>query len=351
MFLAVKEILHEKLRYSLIISMFVLIGYLIFILTGLAQGLAGQNTEVLDTWGARSILLNKDSNTNISQSMITNDQYKNINMNSKDASVAQMGVVVKSKDRSQVSGSFMGIKTDEFIYKDLKITEGKKSIKNKDVVVDSSYKNNGYKIGDKIKFNSSKTEFKIVGFTENAKLNIAPIIYGSTDNWSTLRGMGNTVVASAVISKNDKVKFSSDQLKSYPIGQFINKLPGYSAQVATFTFMIAFLMVISLIVITVFLYILTIQKLPNYAVLRAQGVPASILVKTTIYQSLILVIVGLLVAVILTAITGLLIPASVPIFFDVKMLSLVSLGIVLTSLLGSLIPVRTILKIDPVSIL
>ena len=39
MFLALKEIKHEKLRYGLVISMVVLISYLIFILTSLAQGL------------------------------------------------------------------------------------------------------------------------------------------------------------------------------------------------------------------------------------------------------------------------------------------------------------------------
>ena len=37
----------------------------------------------------------------------------------------------------------------------------------------------------------------------------------------------------------------------------------------TFEFMIGFLLIISLIVIAVFLYIITIQKLSNYAVLRA----------------------------------------------------------------------------------
>ncbi len=40
MYLALKEIKHEKVRYSLIIAMVVLISYLVFILTSLALGLA-----------------------------------------------------------------------------------------------------------------------------------------------------------------------------------------------------------------------------------------------------------------------------------------------------------------------
>ncbi len=43
--------------------------------------------------------------------------------------------------------------------------------------------------------------------------------------------------------------------------------------------MIAFLMIISLIVIAVFLYIITIQKLPNYAVLRVQGIANKVLIQ------------------------------------------------------------------------
>lgn len=50
MFLALKEIKREKLRYGLIISMIVLIAYLIFVLTSLALGLAQENTQVIDSW-------------------------------------------------------------------------------------------------------------------------------------------------------------------------------------------------------------------------------------------------------------------------------------------------------------
>jgi putative ABC transport system permease protein len=115
--------------------------------------------------------------------------------------------------------------------------------------------------------------------------------------------------------------------------------------------MIAFLMIISLIVIAVFLYILTIQKIPNYAVLRAQGIPAKVLINTTIGQSIILVIGGLAIGSIFTILTAVGIPTSVPMNFNLPLLSLVALGLVVTSILGAIIPVRTILKVDPVSVI
>ena len=48
MFLAIKEIRHEKLRYGLIIGMIVLIGYLMFMLMGMMLGLANENTAAID---------------------------------------------------------------------------------------------------------------------------------------------------------------------------------------------------------------------------------------------------------------------------------------------------------------
>ena len=73
MFLALKEFRYEKLRYSLIVVMFLLISYLIFILTGLAFGLANQNTNAINNWLFKQIVLNQDANVNLNQSLLTKE--------------------------------------------------------------------------------------------------------------------------------------------------------------------------------------------------------------------------------------------------------------------------------------
>ncbi|MCT7700329.1 MAG: ABC transporter permease, partial [Lactobacillus iners] len=50
MFLALKEIRYEKVRYGLITCIILLISYLIFILSALAFGLANENTQVIKEW-------------------------------------------------------------------------------------------------------------------------------------------------------------------------------------------------------------------------------------------------------------------------------------------------------------
>lgn len=351
MFLSLKEIKKEKVRYGLIIGMIVLICYLIFILTSLAMGLAQQNTDAIDSWNIKSVVLDKDSNISMSQSLITKDETKNTKLSSKEAYIGQASVVAKKAGKTKESAQFLGLHDNQFIAKNISLSSGHKVNKSNQVVVDDKFQTDGYKLGDKIKFNSSDKKYTIVGFTKNAKLNIAPVIYGDISVWNTLKNIDQQFVGSAIVSKNANFKTTDKQLKTYSKSTFVSKLPGYSAQNSTFTFMIAFLMVISLIVIAVFLYILTIQKIQNYAVLRAQGIPAKTLVGATITQSVTLVISGLVIGAALTSITALAMPAAVPMSFNIPILSGVGMGLVLTGLLGSLIPIKIILNVDPVSVI
>lgn len=351
MFLALKEIKHEKLRYGLIISMIVLISYLIFILTSLAQGLSSQNTAAIETWDAKQVVLSKDSNVSMRQSFITKQQAKDLPQNQNDALIGQANAVIKHHDDKNVTATFIGIKPNQYISKDMKLIEGHKVQNDQQVVLDSSFKDDGYKLGEWIQINSINKKYQIVGFTKNAKINISPIVYGTLSAWNTVSNLNPNFAGNAVITKDNNYKSNDSKLKAYPVNEFINKLPGYTAQNTTFEFMIGFLMVISLIVIAIFLYIITNQKLPNYAVLRAQGIPAKTLVINTLSQSLILVVSGIIIGALLTWLTSLVIPAGVPMTFNLPILSTVGIGLTITSLLGAILPVRAILKIDPIKVI
>jgi len=347
MFLATKEIKREKLRYGLIILMIFLISYLIFILSALATGLASENTQALESWGAQKVVLNKNANVSMSQSLLTKSDLKNDALTKDEALVGQIPVVVKNSKRPQISAQFIGIKKKQFIYHDQELITGRRAKKNYEVTVDQAFKTKGYKLGDKLALNGSTKKYRIVGFVKNAKINIAPIIYGTLQSWKKLRQGMPTLRASAIISRNPDYKYNYQNSKTYPINQFIKKLPGYTAQNMTFELMIGFLYVISLIIIAVFLYILTMQKLHNYAVMRAQGIPSSTLVKATISQAVILVLAGLIIGLIATLITVRVLPAAVPISFTPKIILTGTIGLLVTAIIGSLIPVRSILKVDP----
>ncbi|GAX06622.1 antimicrobial peptide ABC transporter permease protein [Secundilactobacillus pentosiphilus] len=349
MFLALKEIKKEKFRSGLIIAMIVLISYLIFILTSLALGMARENTDAINSWGVAKITLSSNANVDMRQSFLTQKQAGTLSKN--EAYLGETPVVAEAKGHQQQSAFFVGLKSTQFIAKKIKLESGHRVRHSHEVVVDDALKLKGYQLGDSFKLNDDKTKFTIVGFTKRAKLNVTPVIYGQLGTWRALRGIKMGPVTSVVASKTNQYQSHQDGTKTYTRQQIINKLPGYQAQILTFVLMIGFLMVISMIIIAVFLYILTLQKLPNYAVLRAQGIPSKVLVGATISQSFLLVASGLIIGTVLTAVTGLVIPAQVPMAFNIPLLAVVGLVILVMALIGSLIPVKTVLNVDPVSVM
>ena len=72
--------------------------------------------------------------------------------------------------------------------------------------------------------------------------------------------------------RGDVTAYPEDDLDKIEISQFISELPGYNAQVLTFGFMIGFLIVIAAIVIGIFIYVLTMQKVSIFGVMKAQGI-------------------------------------------------------------------------------
>lgn len=350
MFLALKEMRKEKLRYSLIIAMIVLISYLIFILTSLALGLAQQNTDAINSWGMQSIIMNKDADISLSQSLIQKSEATKT-LPKSQAYIAQAPIVAKHAGHEQVSGTFIGLDNSQFVAKNITLTSGHLAKSRYQLVVDDAFKESGYKLGDTFKLNGNAHAYKIVGFTHNAKMSVAPVVYGRLSAWATLKNVPTTMIASAIVSTKTAPKAGNSALHTYDKDAFVQKLPGYSAQNMTFEMMIGFLMVISLIVIAVFLYILTMQKQQNYAVLRAQGIPGAVLVKSTLSQAFLMVISGLVIGVILTVATAMAMPSAVPMAFDVPILGAVALALVVIAMLGAVIPVRSILKVDPVSVI
>ncbi|OTA56208.1 ABC transporter permease [Limosilactobacillus reuteri] len=343
MFLALKEMKYEKLRYGLIVAMIVLISYLMFFLMGMMLGLQNENDAAIKEWGTETVFLNKNSNDNLGQSIITRDQLSGKDQKNV-ALVGQAPIVLKEKGASKESAQFIGLYPDQFISREkIKITNGRQAKGNNEIVVDKSLSKKGYHLGDRVTINSQNEKYKIVGFVNDAKFSVAPVVYGSLPVWRDLRGLNSSAVASGLFSDHQLSKSTYPDLQHYTVNEYINKLPGYSAQNNTFTFMIGFLMVI--------LYILTMQKISHYAVMRAQGIPARHLILATVTQSIFLMINGVIGGILLTLLTSVAIPMSVPVIMNWPLISLMAVGLIVLGMIGSLLPVRMIIKIDPVQAL
>lgn len=99
MFLAWNEIKRNKLKFGLIIGILVLISYLLFLLSGLASGLINMNTEGIKKWKADAIVLNKDANQTVQQSV-----FKSSDVEGKfkeEAPLKQIGVIASNGESEE----------------------------------------------------------------------------------------------------------------------------------------------------------------------------------------------------------------------------------------------------------
>ena len=350
MFLALNEIMHSKLRYALVAGVMFLIAYLVFFLTGLAYGLAQDNRTAVDKWEADSIVLSKDANSNLGMSMITKKIAEEVE-GGKVAYLAQTPGVVTSKDSTEegkINVSFFGIDKNQFIMPNL--VEGKAFDNDDEAVGDISLKEEyGLAVGDTVKLSGSDKTFKLTGFTDHAKFNVSPVLYTTINAYQEIRFEKEDTSENARINAivvRGKISNLPEDLEQIKISKFINELPGYNAQVLTFGFMIGFLIVIAAIVIGIFIYVLTMQKINIFGVMKAQGITGGFIARSVVAQTFILSFVGILLGLLGTVGTSLVLPDAVPFQSNWLFFGVISLMLVV-AVLGALFSVRTIVKIDP----
>ncbi|WP_413222138.1 ABC transporter permease [Staphylococcus aureus] len=344
MFLAWNEIRRNKLKFGLIIGVLAMISYLLFLLSGLANGLINMNKEGIDKWQADAIVLNKDANQTVQQSVFNKKDIEN--KYKRQATLKQTGEIV-SNGHQKGNVLVFGVEKSSFLVPSL--IEGHKATKDNEVLADETLKNKGFKIGDTLTLSQSDEKLHIVGFTESAKYNASPVIFTNDATIAKInpRLTGDKINAVIVRDTNWKDKKLNQELEAVNINDFIENLPGYKPQNLTLNFMISFLFVISATVIGIFLYVMTLQKTSLFGILKAQGFTNGYLANVVISQTLISAFFGTAIGLLLTGVTGAFLPDAVPVKFDVLTLLVFAIVLMIVSVLGSLFSILTIRKIDP----
>lgn len=351
MFLAINELRKEKLRFLLITLVIILVSYLTFFLTGLAYGLATSYTQGMDKWGASGIILQNDANNNIARSLLVQTDYESI-MNDNTALLGVGSATIDQEIADDVS--LFGIATDDFLAPN--ITEGKSIQASNEVIASDELRASGLALEEKITFKGSNTSYKVVGFTNSATFQAAPIVYMQLDTWRTvvseiagMSSMRDTSTVSAVVTKGDEIPaYTTDRMSWQTIRDFAFELPGYNEQVLTFSLMISFLIAIASLVLAIFMYVLTLQKKGIFGVLKAEGIPNGYIARSVMVQTIIVSLIGLTFGLSLTLVSGVLLGSKVPFLVNPVFFGGIFALFVVFAALGSIASVRSVSKIDPV---
>jgi putative ABC transport system permease protein len=151
---------------------------------------------------------------------------------------------------------------------------------------------------------------------------------------------------SGVIVKGE-IEESGDNLITYLVDDYISTLPGYTAQVLTFSVMIIFLIIITAFVLGIFIYVLTIQKTSMFGVMKAQGISNFYIASSVVLQTFLLVALGIILGFVLTLISGAALGDVIPFAINILFYGAITLAFFVFALVGALFSVSAVLKIDP----
>lgn len=375
MFLAINEIRHNRLRYALVVLVILLIAYLVFFLAGLSNGLARENRSAIDTWKADEIVLSDDSNGTLAMSSLDPTEVSAIRATYK-ATLSQRSAVVEkdadasgSDDSSQkIDASLLGIAIDGFLSP--AVSDGRMFASDGEAVVDSTLASRyGVRLGDRLVVaQTGGRTVKVVGFTKDAQLSVAPVVYMSSATLAGLFSAGSEssnaaagshgMAASGDATTSDgavnavvvrgTVRHAPSNVVVSSMSDFIDDLPGYRAQVLTFGLMIGFLIGIAAMVVGVFVYVLTLQKRAVFGVMKAQGISDAFLGRSIVAQTTILSLVGVIAGAAGTWGTSLALPDAVPYRADPVVIALSGALLIASALMAALFSVSAMSRIDPV---
>lgn len=346
MYLATHELKANKGRYGLVILMLFLIAYLIYFLTGLAYGLASNNRLAVDQWDASRISISKYADGNLAASTLSGVNLKQLNSN--QAPVGEMNAVATlNGGDDNIDATIFGIKFQSFIKPQL--TKGHQVKADEQVVVDEQFNAGKVKIGDRLKINGSHQKYQVVGLTQSNLYGTLPVVFTTLKTYNQLKYTNaNAGNISGIVYKHKKDAKKVVNAKIITPKTLIENIPGYSAQNSTFSLMIGALFIIVLFIVAIFMYILTVQKISVYGIMRAQGISSKTLVNSIVVQALILGVIGVGLGLIANQLTVLILPAAMPYANNGMLVGGFSIGLLIMVILGSVFSIRQILKIDPI---
>ncbi len=189
MLLAWKEIKHSKKKYILIELILVLLIFMVLFLSGLTNGLGRAVSATISNMSAKSFVLSSDSEDMLALSNIDKEQYASI-QKQEDNETAGFSIfrstVNKSDDTEKLNIVYFGLEMNKFLSPD--IMKGKQLSKaTHEIVLDSSFEEDGIQIGDVIKDSGTNYEFTVVGFTKDAMYSHVAVGYISSKSYEELK--------------------------------------------------------------------------------------------------------------------------------------------------------------------
>jgi len=287
MYIAWKEMKKSKVKFMILGSIIFLVSFLTFIISGLANGLSEDNASLIKDFPDGHFYMDADANETYNLSRIDLDVQDKMLTKSNDALALsiQMGFLIDSSEK-QRSVAFV-TSTDSKSFG---------NVKDGEILLDSSLEGD-IKIGDTLTNNQFSGKFIVKGFVNQKKYSHAPVAFINIENYKEIYRV-NEMQLIFIPGQAEAEVFSG--LDVFTNQQFLHTIPSYSAEQMSLNMIVWFLVVISGMLFAIFFYMMNVQKIGLYGILKAIGVKTSTLFKMMWIQMLVITVVSLGFSVLLS---------------------------------------------------
>ncbi|WHX42832.1 ABC transporter permease [Mesobacillus sp. AQ2] len=333
--LAWKEMKKNKVRFIILGSIVFLVSLLTFIISGLANGLSQDNASLIKDLPDGYFYMNAEADETFNLSKIDSNVQEKLLNDQKDAMALsiQMGFLNDEQGKQQSVAFVTSTKSN--LFKDIKAGE---------VWLDRSMEDKGIKVGDTLTNNQFSGEFIVKGFVEQTKFSHAPVAFINIENY---KEMYRVEEMQLVFAPGEDQAEEVNGLQSFSKKEFLNSIPSYNAEQMSLNMIVWFLVVISGMLFAIFFYMMNVQKIGLYGILKAIGLKTSKLFRMMWAQMIFITGTSLVLSIAFSQIFNMIAPKEMPFSLPIETIAQLSVVFLIIGFVGATLSGIQIKKVEP----
>lgn len=365
MYLAFRDMLFARNRFALMGMVLGLMSILIVIISGLTSGLVHDGVSGLKALDAKTIAFETGTETD---SAFTRSEVALTDANKlSDATPLGLTIVnAKNQNNTPVDLTLMGVVPGSFIAPEglPKIqprTDGQATSTPHDVILSENLQEDGVAIGDVITLDRVGTTLNVVGFTEDQRtFGHVAMAYVPIDVWQEVHAGARAgeaarpeayEKASVIVSQSADIPADTG-LDVRTLKESFDSSPGYAAETLTLMMIQWFLYIIAALVTGAFFLVWTIQRAGDIAVMRAMGATKGFLLKDSMGQAVIILVLSIVVGSIIATFMGFgLENTGMPYLVELTPVLIGALTLFISGLIGAFVAVLRVTRTNPLNAL
>ncbi|SOC43845.1 ABC transporter permease [Ureibacillus acetophenoni] len=333
--LAFKEIKRNKVRFLILGSIVFLVSLLTFIISGLANGLSQDNASLIKDLPEGQFYMNDDAEETYTLSRIDSSLQDELLTNYKDATALsiQMGILNNHNGKQQSVVFVASTESKNF-----------KDVKDGEIILDQSMEEKGINVGDTLTNPQFSGEFTVKGFVDQTKFSHAAVAFINIENYKEIYRV-NEMQLVFVPKDNSPQEISG--LQSFSKHEFLKTIPSFNAEQMTLNMIVWFLVVISGMLFAIFFYMMNVQKIGLFGILKAIGLKTSRLFTIMWTQMIFITITSLALSIAISQGFNLIAPEGMPFSLTIETTMNLSVVFLVIGFIGTTIASLQIKKIEP----